>query len=36
MKTALNLVKIVVIVYCLLCVLLYFIQEKLIFLPSPR
>ena len=34
MKTALHLIKIIVIVYCLLCVLLCFIQEKLIFLPE--
>ena len=36
MKTALALVKIVAIVYCLLCVLLYFMQEKLIFLPEKQ
>lgn len=34
MKTALFLLKIIVVVYCLLCVLLYFIQEKLIFFPE--
>jgi uncharacterized protein len=36
MKTFLFLVKMVAIVYCLLCVLLYFIQEKLIFLPEKQ
>jgi uncharacterized protein len=34
MKTALFLVKIIAIVYCLLCLLLYFIQERLIFFPE--
>ncbi len=34
MKTALLVVKIIALVYCLLCILLYFIQEKLIFFPE--
>ena len=34
MKTALFMVKIIAVVYCLLCILLYFVQEKLIFFPE--
>ncbi len=34
MKTALFLVKVLVIAWCLMCMLLYFIQEKLIFFPE--
>lgn len=34
MKTALSIVKVAAVVYILLCVLLYFIQEKMIFFPE--
>jgi uncharacterized protein len=34
MKIAFNILKIAVIVYALVCILLYFIQEKLIFFPQ--
>lgn len=34
MKTALFMLKTIAVVYCLLCLLLYFIQEKLIFFPE--
>jgi alpha-beta hydrolase superfamily lysophospholipase len=34
MKTALSIVKVVAVVYILSCILLYFIQEKMIFFPE--
>ncbi len=34
MKIALNIIKIAAIVYFFLCILLYFIQERLIFFPD--
>lgn len=34
MKTVLFMLKIIAVVYCLLCILLYFIQERLIFFPE--
>ncbi len=34
MKIALNVLKTIVVAYALLCILLYFIQERLIFYPQ--